>query len=207
VTTLTSVEDVFVKVFGFVIVASVSGFGELAQSAVLAGTSFAVVILTFFAVREVVTVVVTTSPAFNAVVAQADEVVVEVVVRARDVVIDGAFGWLVTDDDRFVLYTGFLNVSVVSVVTLFEAHVVLRSFSNEFFPRSIGFITTFKHVVGSVAEKTIISVGFHDVVAVFVLDRKPTINRLASIFVTVTRSARQALIVNFDPIRTVFQSS
>lgn len=208
VTTLTGVEDVFVKVFIFVVVASVCCFGELTHSVSLVGTRLAVVVFAFFVGGEVVTVVVTASPAFNTVVTKADGVVVEVTIGAWDVVVDGTFGGAVTDFYGFVLDAANFFFAVVSVVTAFKVDAVVRNFSNEFFPSGVELVATFVDVVGSVAKESVVKGdSFHDFVAVFVLDGEVTVEGLTCILVVVTGRAGEALVVYFNPVRTVFQSA
>lgn len=202
--TSASVENIFAEVFVLVIVTSVCCFGQLTHRIAFVGTGRLVIGAAFVLVGEVVTVVVTTSPAFEAVITKADGVVVVVFVSTGNEIIDGAFGRAVTDDNLFELNTGFLHISVLRVVAAVKEDVVVGNVGNKFFPSGVELVTLVV-LVEAVAKETISSVGFHDVVAVFVFDGEVTVEGLTSVLVIVTRRAGQALIVYFDPVRTVFE--
>jgi hypothetical protein len=205
VTTLTLSENIFVNVI-FVIITSVCFFGQLTESSSLVGACFAVVVFAFVVVRTVVAVTVTASVILESAVAEVRNIVVVVVAGAGLVVIDGAFGGTITDDDSFVLYAGFLYVTVSSVVTLFKVNVALRSVSNKSFPSRVE-LRAFEVVVESVTKETVSCIGFLDKVAVFVLHGEATVDRLSCIIMLVVSNEREVFIIELDPVRTVFQSS
>lgn len=203
-TTSASIENIFTEVFVLVIVASVCCFGQLAHCVFLIGTSGAVVSTAFFFVREVIAVVVTASPSFNAVFAKADGVVVKVVVDAGNEIIDGAYVRAVTDENVFVLDARCFHITVLSVVTALKVDVVCGNVSNKLIPSGVELVT-FKVLVESVAKETVFGVRLHDFVAVFVFDGEVTVEGLSSVLVIVLRGAGKALVVYFNPVRTVFQ--
>lgn len=203
-TTLASKKNVFAEVFVLVIVASVCRFGQFTHGVSFVGASSTVILTTLILVREVVTVVVTTSPAFETVIAKDDGVVVVVLVSAGNGIIDGAYGGAVADENGFALYTGLFHITPLSVVTRPKVDAVFGNVSNKFFPSSVEF-TTLECFVDAEAKETQSGVGFHDFVAVFVLDREVTVEGLSSVLVIVLRRAGKALIVEFNPVRTVFK--
>lgn len=203
-TTSASVENIFAEVFVLVIVASVDRFGQFAHCVSFVGASSTVVFAAFVFVREVVTVVVTTNPAFETVIAKADGVVVVVVVDTRNEIIDGAYGRTVADENIFVLDACCFHIAILSVVMTIKENVVTGDVSNEFVPSGVE-SEAFKVLVKAVAKESTTGVSFHDFLAVFVFDREVTVEGLSGILVIVTESAGKALVVYFNPVRTVFQ--
>jgi hypothetical protein len=206
VTLLALEENIFVDVI-FVVVTSVRCFLQVVKGSVLVGAGLAVVVFAFNVSREVVAVAVMTTVVLEAVVAKVRYFVVEVVVvGAGLVIVDGAFGWTVTDDNSFVLDTSFFYITVLHVVALFEEDVVCRNISYEFFPSWVEFVA-FVVLVDAVAEEAVTCVGFFNDVAVFILYREVTVDRLSCFIVVVISNEREVCVVELNPVRTVFKSS